>query len=159
MFLVRAEGRSAIARLQQKLVRGQSPTNELVDGGLLIAAGAFLLTPGLVTDTIGFLLGLPFTRVPIRAGVKRFVVMPLVERKTDGFASGNVYVGGFPDSGSDSDSDIGAAGGFGSVFGGDNFPGGQGGETASGSHSSDSDQDESGDDVVDVDYTIEDPEK
>lgn len=161
MFLVRAEGRNAVARLQRKLVNGQSPANELVDGGLLIAAGAFLLTPGLVTDTIGFLLGFPLTRVPIRAGVKRFVVMPMVEQKTGGFASGNVYIGGFPGTGtgSDSESDGGVAGGFGSVFGGDDFPGGQGGETTAGSQSSDSDQDESGDDVVDVDYTIEDSNK
>ena len=53
MLLVRAEGRHTIRSLQEKLATGEVPTKELMDGGLLIAAGAFLLTPGLVTDTIG----------------------------------------------------------------------------------------------------------
>jgi Protein affecting phage T7 exclusion by the F plasmid len=161
MFLVRAEGRSAITRLQTKVARGESPANELVDGGLLIAAGAFLLTPGLVTDTIGFLFGFPLSRVPIRAAVKRFVVLPVVEDKTGGFASGNVYIGGFPGSdaagGSDSNAGSGNAGmgGLGGVFGGDDFPGGQAGGANSGTPSDRTDQEQSDEDVVDVDYTVE----
>ncbi|PSQ17635.1 membrane protein FxsA [Halobacteriales archaeon QS_8_69_26] len=97
MLLVRAEGRRTISRIQTKLARGEIPTNELMDGGLLIAAGAFLLTPGLVTDTIGFLLALPVTRIPIRAALKRYVVVPYVDERTDGFATGNVYTFGAPD--------------------------------------------------------------
>jgi len=50
MMLVRAEGRNTLVRFQQKAATGSAPTDELLDGGLLIAAGAFLLTPGLVTD-------------------------------------------------------------------------------------------------------------
>jgi len=61
-----AEGRATLARVQRKLARGEPPTDELLDGGLLIAAGAFLLTPGLVTDAVGFLLARPLSRVPIR---------------------------------------------------------------------------------------------
>ena len=65
MLLVRAEGRHTLRRIQQKVARGHPPTDELLDGGLLIAAGAFLLTPGLVTDAVGFLLVLPPTRYQI----------------------------------------------------------------------------------------------
>ncbi|WP_254767035.1 FxsA family protein [Salinilacihabitans rarus] len=96
MLLVRAEGRRTIRKIQRSLSRGEPPTNELLDGALLIAAGAFLLTPGLVTDLIGFLLVFPVTRIPIRAGIKRFVVVPYVDKKADGFASGNVWTFGFP---------------------------------------------------------------
>ncbi|MFA9415891.1 FxsA family protein [Natrinema sp. HArc-T2] len=96
MLLVRAEGRRTLRKMQRSMVRGEPPTNELLDGGLLIAAGAFLLTPGLVTDAIGFLLAVPVTRVPIRAVLKRYVIVPYADKKTGGFASGNVWTFGFP---------------------------------------------------------------
>ena len=96
MLLVRAEGRHTLRNLQTKFARGDLPTNELMDGGLLIAAGAFLLTPGLVTDTIGFLLAIPVTRYPIRETLKRFVVQPYLDKQTDGFVTGNVWTAGFP---------------------------------------------------------------
>jgi UPF0716 protein FxsA len=97
MLLVRAEGRHTLRRMQQSLAEGDLPTNQVVDGGLLIAAGAFLLTPGLVTDAVGFLLAIPLTRIPIRVVLKRYVITPLLDRKTGGFATGQVYTFGFPD--------------------------------------------------------------
>ena len=96
MLLVRAEGRATLRKIQQKLATGEVPTNELIDGGLLVAAGTFFLTPGLVTDFVGLLLALPPTRYPIRAAVRRWVVRPYIDAKTGGFASGQVYIGGFP---------------------------------------------------------------
>jgi UPF0716 protein FxsA len=96
MVLVRAEGRRTIDRVGQRVRAGEVPADELIDGGLLIAAGAFLLTPGLVTDALGFLLAFPLTRVPIRALLKRFVVVPYLDGRTDGFATGEVYTLGFP---------------------------------------------------------------
>jgi UPF0716 protein FxsA len=96
MLLVRAEGRRTIRKIQRSMAEGKPPTNELLDGALLIAAGAFLLTPGLVTDLIGFLLAVPLTRIPIRAALKRFVIVPYADKKTGGFASGNVWTIGFP---------------------------------------------------------------
>ncbi|MBS3760521.1 MAG: membrane protein FxsA [Halodesulfurarchaeum sp.] len=98
MLFVRAEGRHTLRRIQQSLAQGDLPTNQVVDGGLLIAAGAFLLTPGLVTDAVGFLLALPLTRIPIRILLKRYVITPVLEKKTGGFATGNVYTAGFPGS-------------------------------------------------------------
>ena len=104
MLLVRAEGRRTVAKIQRSLASAEPPTDALLDGGLLIAAGAFLLTPGLVTDAVGLLLALPPTRIPIRAALKRWVVTPYVDGKTGGFATGNVYTFGFPDADAD-DSD------------------------------------------------------
>jgi len=120
LVLVRAEGRHTIRKIQRKLAQGEAPTDELVDGGLLIAAGAFLLTPGLVTDLVGFLLVVPPTRYPVRVALKKWVVVPYADRKTGGFATGSVYLGGFPDedprdaagSGGSGGRDGGAAGGF-----------------------------------------------
>lgn len=96
MLLVRAEGRHTLGKIQTKLARGDVPTDELLDGAFLLVAGALFLTPGLVTDLVALLLALPPTRYPIRVAVKRYVVTPYVDAKTAGFASGNVYVGGFP---------------------------------------------------------------
>jgi len=100
MLLVRAEGRRTLAKLQRRLATGEMPTDELVDGGLLLIAGGMFLTPGLVTDFVALLVALPPTRYPLRLVVKRYVVTPYLDAKTGGFATGNVYTGGFPNDGS-----------------------------------------------------------
>jgi UPF0716 protein FxsA len=117
-LFVRAEGRHTLRRIQRALAQGKTPTDELVDGGLLIAAGAFLLTPGLLTDALGFLLVFPLTRYPFRYAVKEWVIKPKLDSKTGGFATGNVYTFGFP---GDDDS-----GGPFAGAGGDGSPGGSG---------------------------------
>lgn len=96
LLLVRAEGRHTLRQFQRRAAAGELPTDTLLDGALIVAAGAFLLTPGLVTDLVGLLLVLPVTRPPIRVGVKRWVVVPLLERESGGFVSGRVYTGGNP---------------------------------------------------------------
>lgn len=96
LLLVRAEGRHTMRKIQRKLARGDPPTDELLDGAFLLVAGALMLTPGLITDLIGILLVLPPTRYPIRVVVKRYVVRPYLDGKTGGFATGNIYIGGFP---------------------------------------------------------------
>lgn len=165
MLLLRAEGRATLARVQRKLARGEPPTDELLDGGLLIAAGAFLLTPGLVTDAVGFLLALPLSRVPIRMAVKKYLVVPYIDRETDGFASGNVYIGGFPGDGDGNGAGFTmGGGGFGEGGfdgdGRDGFPGagGTGGDDDDGTAGERFDGSGGDDDVVDVDYTVEDEE-
>ena len=99
LLLARAEGRHAMKRIRRKLAQGEPPTDELLDGGLLLVAGALMLTPGLITDAVGLVLALPPTRYPIRVAVKKYVVKPYADAKTGGFASGNIYVGGFPNQG------------------------------------------------------------
>ncbi|WP_435197100.1 FxsA family protein [Natronomonas sp. EA1] len=96
MLLVRAEGRHTLGKIQRKLAQGEPPTNELVDGGFLLVAGALFLTPGIVTDAIALLFALPPTRLVFRKLAKTYVITPYVDAKTGGFASGNVYIGGFP---------------------------------------------------------------
>jgi UPF0716 protein FxsA len=96
MLLVRAEGRHTLRKLQRRAAAGEVPTDELLDGALLIAAGAFLLTPGLVTDAVGLLLVVPLTRLPLRAALRRWVVVPMLDNQTGGFVTGRVYTAGAP---------------------------------------------------------------
>ncbi len=122
LLLVRAEGRHTIRKIQRKLMQGSPPTDELLDGALLLVAGALMLTPGLITDLIGLLLVVPPTRYPIRVGLKKYVVTPFLDKQTGGFATGNVYIGGFP-------GDDGGGDGFQRGFPGGDGPGASGSET------------------------------
>ena len=60
--LLRQQGISTLSRLQNNLGQGKLPAQELIEGVLLAVGGALLMTPGFVTDTIGFLCLLPFSR-------------------------------------------------------------------------------------------------
>lgn len=68
--LVRREGTRAWRRFQEALHAGRMPTQEVVDGALLLLAGALLLTPGFVTDTVGLLLLAPPTRALVSRALR-----------------------------------------------------------------------------------------
>jgi UPF0716 protein FxsA len=61
-WLIKREGAKAYAALRTALSSGRMPHRELADGGLIMLAGALMLSPGFVTDVFGVLLLLPFTR-------------------------------------------------------------------------------------------------
>lgn len=77
-WLLRAQGMATLIRAQDHLQRGEFPIAQVFDGFCLLVAGAFLLTPGFVTDGLGFLLFLP----PFRALLARTAQMVLVNRGT-----------------------------------------------------------------------------
>ena len=58
-WLIRAQGIGVLMRARRTVAEGGAPLREAFDGICLIVAGAFLLTPGFVTDAAGFLLLLP----------------------------------------------------------------------------------------------------
>ena len=60
--LLRLQGFLTLNRIQEKLAFGEIPDTELIEGGLLLIGGALLLTPGFVTDALGFMFLLPFSR-------------------------------------------------------------------------------------------------
>ncbi len=60
-WLVKREGRRAWRALRDAM-GNRLPTKELADGALVVVGGTLLLTPGFVTDVLGFLLLLPVTR-------------------------------------------------------------------------------------------------
>lgn len=75
-MLLKSQGRRVWARFRQTVERGGMPHREVLDGVLVIFGGAFLITPGFITDVIGALLLLP----PTRALFRRLLVRRLGRR-------------------------------------------------------------------------------
>src|SRR5215218_7074816 len=55
------QGRRAWQRFQEALAAGRVPHSEVIDGVLIVVGGAFLLTPGFITDLLGLVLLVPPT--------------------------------------------------------------------------------------------------
>lgn len=77
-YLVKRAGLSVLGRMRTKADQGRLPGRELSDGAAVLVAGAFLISPGFITDTIGFLLLLP----TVRDLVYRFVTKRFSSRVT-----------------------------------------------------------------------------
>jgi UPF0716 protein FxsA len=71
-YMVRMEGIGVWFRIQKSLMEGIFPAEELIDGIMILIAGAVLLTPGLVTDILGFLMVFPLTRGFIKNILKKY---------------------------------------------------------------------------------------
>ena len=61
-ILLRIEGFRTFEKIRAKMNSGEIPGQELVSGAMILVAGVLLLTPGFVTDAIGFGLFIPFIR-------------------------------------------------------------------------------------------------
>lgn len=70
--LLRREGARTWHALTQATARGRVPANEVADGAMVLFAGALLLTPGFVSDVVGFLLLLPPVRAVLRGVLMRY---------------------------------------------------------------------------------------
>lgn len=68
-FLARREGLQTWKRFHLAMNQGRVPSEEIQDGLMIVFAGALLLTPGLLTDAVGFLLLIPQGRGVIRGFV------------------------------------------------------------------------------------------
>jgi UPF0716 protein FxsA len=68
--LVKREGIRAWSRFRGAVQRAKLPAEEVTDGALVLLAGALLLTPGFVTDGIGFLLLVPASRAVVNRAVR-----------------------------------------------------------------------------------------
>jgi UPF0716 protein FxsA len=65
-WLLKSQGRTVWRRFQETMQAGRVPHREVIDGALVIFGGAFLITPGFLTDIVGVLLLLPPTRAVFR---------------------------------------------------------------------------------------------
>ena len=74
-LLLKQQGFSTLMAIQRETKAGRVPGRELMDGVMIAVAGVLLLTPGLVTDTIGFLLFVPGVRAAIRNWLKSRVMV------------------------------------------------------------------------------------
>lgn len=70
-MLLKSQGRAVWRRFNDAMGAGRIPHQEVVDGVLVIFGGAFLITPGFLTDIVGILLLLPPTRALFRGTVTK----------------------------------------------------------------------------------------
>ncbi len=84
-WLVRREGSKAFSALRQAVQSGRMPARELADGMLVLVGGVLLSGPGFVSDVLGLLLVLPFTR-PVARNLVAAVIARRMVTSTAGFA-------------------------------------------------------------------------
>lgn len=74
-LLLRQQGLSTLARVQETMNRGELPAVELIEGLMLLVSGLMLITPGFVTDAIGFACLVPALRRGFALGLaERFFI-------------------------------------------------------------------------------------
>ena len=78
--LAKAQGLQVYRNLTRSLYNGELPHNHLIEGLLLFVGGALLITPGVLTDIVGFVLVLPWTRRLVREQVKSQLRRRLITR-------------------------------------------------------------------------------
>lgn len=77
-YLAKREGLQTLRKAQQQLAYGQIPGESVIDGICIIIGGTLLLTPGFITDIMGFLLLFPPTRKPFK-----FFIKTVLRKKID----------------------------------------------------------------------------
>ena len=70
-LLAKSQGLAVLDRMRAELNQGRLPAESLLDGLLILIAGAMLVTPGLLTDGLGLLLLIPWSRQAIKSWLKR----------------------------------------------------------------------------------------
>ncbi len=64
--LARHQGLGILKTIRQEMNAGRLPATSMIDGIMVLLAGAVLMTPGILTDALGFLILIPLTRKWIR---------------------------------------------------------------------------------------------
>jgi UPF0716 protein FxsA len=90
--LARQQGLSVLSKIQREMASGKPPTQELVEGALIVVGGIVLLTPGIITDLFGFSLLIP----PIRKAFCKALTQSFTKRV--GKAAGFAHFSGGPSS-------------------------------------------------------------
>jgi UPF0716 protein FxsA len=70
-ILARRQGFRVVSRMRESLDRGVLPADALVDGLFILSGGLLLLTPGLITDVLGFLALVPPAREILKKWIRR----------------------------------------------------------------------------------------
>lgn len=88
-FMARREGLSLLHKLQTDAQRGIPPADRLIEGLLVLIGGVLLITPGVLTDVVGFSLIFPFTRQALAPVLRRAVMSRVtVQSIGGGFQAG-----------------------------------------------------------------------
>lgn len=79
-YLVKGQGFMILKKIQSDLNEGIIPGDSLIQGAIILAGGIFLLTPGFVTDIIGFIFLIPVSR----RVVKKYLLKWLKKKTKEG---------------------------------------------------------------------------
>jgi UPF0716 protein FxsA len=101
-WLARSQGIQAMTRLQMELSRGGLPGKALMDGAAILIGGTLLLTPGVLTDLLGFALLVPQTRALFRSWASKQLARRLKSGRIQVVNMG-MWGGGTPRTPADSD--------------------------------------------------------
>jgi len=82
-WLARWQGLAVLRRISEEMAAGRLPTDALIDGLLILVAAAVLLTPGLLTDSLGFVLLVPASRAVVRKVVAAAIARRVPEARPD----------------------------------------------------------------------------
>ncbi len=83
--LTKIQGSQTIRNVQSAIRMGKIPHREVLDGLMILVAGAILLTPGFLTDFVGFCLLIPKLRSYLRGFLKSFLINRMIVRKNTVF--------------------------------------------------------------------------
>lgn len=84
VILLKAQGVMVLYRMREEINKGVMPSGSIFEGILLLLGGAFLVTPGLITDLVGFSFLIPITRAVIKNVLRKAIQKYM--------SQGNVYI-------------------------------------------------------------------
>ncbi len=90
IWAVRSQGQGIMNHVNQEVNQGRVPQSAMLNGLLLFVAGVCLILPGLITDAIGILLLIPFTRQLFLLGLGRYMASQANQVRRDGGGSARV---------------------------------------------------------------------
>ena len=82
-FLAKMQGLITLYKIRENLINGVMPSSELLDGLLILLAGGLLITPGLLTDALSFILLIPQTRIYVKKYLLRKFKDWMQSQRTD----------------------------------------------------------------------------
>ena len=91
--LLRQQGLSTIAKVQMNMDQGNLPATELIEGLMLLVAGALLLTPGFFTDVFGFMVLIPALRHRIAQTFLASFIQSQIDIRQTNTDNGNIIEG------------------------------------------------------------------
>ena len=79
--LANQQGIRTLRAIQERLEQGQLPADALLDGVIILVAGALLVTPGILTDVVGFLCLVPAARSVVKGTLQRRFERAVAEQR------------------------------------------------------------------------------
>ncbi|MCK5850782.1 MAG: FxsA family protein [Kiritimatiellae bacterium] len=82
-ILAKWQGLMVMSEINRDMAQGKMPAPHMIDGVMILVAGLMLITPGLITDSVGFLLLIPIVRKELRIWLRRKIEHKFTGNKPD----------------------------------------------------------------------------